>query len=106
MTTIVEDAEIEEWALKREESRLRRRGHRDKAPELLREAGIEYMSFNNGAHLVVLPGGSKIDFWPGTGKWKERPKRPVQHGSLREGRGVFNLVKHVNGKMKPGVPND
>lgn len=65
---------------KRAENRLQ-------STHMLRVAGIPFTELNNGAHLQI----GKIDFWPGTGLYKD--------GSL-EGRGIENLIQHIKDKKK------
>lgn len=42
------------------------------APDILREAGVEFTEHNEGAHLRVVVSGTKVtDFWPGTDTWRK-----------------------------------
>lgn len=68
----------------RECSKKKRANNRQSSPEILKEHGIQFKTFNNGAHLVVYGRDGLIDFWPGTGKFITR--------SGEKGRGVFNLL--------------
>lgn len=77
----------ESWKVVREESIRKRQANRQLSAAVLEKAGIPFEVKNAGAHLIVESGQGKIDFWPGTGKWKMR--------SGREGRGVKELVKAV-----------
>ena len=58
----------------------KRTSNRESSAEILKENGIDFVSHNGGAHLVV---NGSIDFWPGTGKFMVRT-----NGG--KGRGVFN----------------
>jgi hypothetical protein len=71
------------------ESSARRARHRESSPELLSAAGIEFVSKNNGAHLIVTHNGATVDFWPGTGKWNTRPADGKDH------RGVKPLIAYL-----------
>lgn len=63
---------------KRAENRLH-------STHLLKVAGINFTEHNNGAHLKI----GEIDFWPGTGLFKEDDI---------EGRGVENLIEYIKSK--------
>lgn len=67
-----------------QEKRAENRVHSTK---LLESAGIKFESFNGGAHLRVF-GANRVDFWPGTGYWKDLT-------TDRRGRGVHNLLNHL-----------
>ena len=48
----------------------KRRAHnRNDGRAALDAAGIRYQVRNDGAHLIVE---SRVDFWPGTGRWRFR----------------------------------
>ena len=72
----------------REASKAKRASNRDRSTEILVIAGIEFVSKNNGAHLIVA---GRFDFWPGTGLWHERDGRGVR----RKGRGIRSLIARV-----------
>jgi hypothetical protein len=83
-------------------SKERRAGHRERAPELLRDNQIDFTVNNGGAHLLVtyrnvydMP--RRIDFWPGTGLWI-----PQETGG--RGRGIFKLIRYINHRRKPPCP--
>ena len=59
--------------------------------EILAENRIEFESKNFGAHLIITGAKGKIDFWPSTGKWRDRIGR--------HGRGVIVLLE----RLKQGV---
>ena len=68
----------------------KRAGNRESSASILVNRGIQFDTRNEGAHLIVsLPDGTKVDFWPGTGKWKFR-------AVLKNGYGVFNLIKEID----------
>lgn len=68
----------------------RRADNREKAPEILRENGIEFTVHNGGAHFIVVGKDCLIDFWAGTERWKSR--------NQKKGFGIENLVNFVKGK--------
>jgi hypothetical protein len=67
-------------------------GFRERAPQLLNEAGIPYQSRNGGAHLMV--GTEVVDYWPGTGQWHDRR-------SGKKGRGINSLMAFMRGRDGP-----
>lgn len=70
-----------------ERSKQKRASNREKSARLLSEAGIQFQSKNDGAHLIVAGyKGHVYDFWPGTGLWRMR-------GSPRDHRGVRSLIR-------------
>lgn len=70
-----------------ERSKQKRASNREKSARLLSEAGIQFQTKNDGAHLIVTGvGGHTFDFWPGTGLWRMR-------GSAKDHRGVFSLIR-------------
>jgi hypothetical protein len=69
----------------KERSREKRASNREHSARLLRDAGIQFESKNDGAHLIVC---GSVDFWPGTGLWQVR-------GTPRQRRGVRSLIKHI-----------
>ncbi len=66
-------------------SQEKRCNNRLSSAELLRSRGVEFVSKNDGAHLII---DNRIDFWPGTGKWNFR-------GEAKYHRGVFKLLKRL-----------
>lgn len=72
-----------------QESKERRARNRESAQQVLMKAGIEFENKNEGAHLIVRHRKDVADLWPGTGLWQVRPRG-------KQGRGVFNLLKHLN----------
>lgn len=52
----------------------------------LQAEGIVFKTANGGAHLQVW---ARFDFWPGTGRWKERGM------GRRAGRGVESLIEQI-----------
>lgn len=79
------------FAALREVSQIKRASNRENGARLLREAGIDYTSHNNHAHLVIR---DRWDYWPGTGKWIDR-----RGGKHR--RGVAGLLAAI-AKLKDG----
>lgn len=69
-------------------SRERRAHNRESSAALLSAMGIAFEAKNEGAHLIVRHAGRTIDFWPGTGKWKDRRE-------VRDQRGVRKLLAHL-----------
>jgi hypothetical protein len=78
-----EEAEV--YKVLREESQKKKRDNMIKSTELLESKGVPFTSHNNGVHLIV---DDHIDFWPSTGKWKDRNNNKVK-------RGVFNLIEYL-----------
>jgi hypothetical protein len=78
-----------------ERSKQKRQGHRDRAPKLLKDAGIDFSEHNLGAHIVVFGKGETIDFWPGTGRWTVRG---AGEAYKRTKFGIFKLIKHMKGE--------
>ncbi|CUJ58834.1 Uncharacterised protein [Achromobacter xylosoxidans] len=71
----------------KERSRQKRADNREQSARMLSEAGIQFQSKNEGAHLIVAGyKGHVYDFWPGTGLWRMR-------GSSRDHRGVRSLIR-------------
>ena len=77
------------WAAHKAASVTKQANNRRPLHICLQEAGIVYVTYNNGVHLIVEGKGCKIDFWPGTGKWNSRDGT--------EGFGVRNLIAHIRG---------
>jgi hypothetical protein len=67
----------------------KRASNRSQSADYLKQRGIPFTSHNDGAHLIVEGPAGYIDFWPGTGRWKDR--------AGPAGFGVRNLVTHVAG---------
>jgi len=67
----------------------KRAENRDSSKQMLSDKGIQFTEHNNGAHLKV----GRIDFWPGTGLWKD--------GNF-EDRGVKNLIAYIKSKERKG----
>ena len=74
---------IEDYALIRQLSVMRRGENRIRGSERLTEYGISFESKNNGAHLIVE---NLIDYWPGTGLF-------IARKSKTRGRGMHNMLK-------------
>lgn len=72
-------------------SQEQRAANREASARALTDAGVKFVSKNEGAHLIVQIGRVVVDFWPGTGKW-------ICRGGGRQGRGVFNMLKIRKGE--------
>lgn len=66
----------------------KREYNRIMSKKMLTKAEIPFREFNAGAHLKLEDG--QIDFWPGTGLWKDT------FNSI-EGRGVQMLIDYMRG---------
>ncbi len=82
----------EDYRAMREDSQSRREKNRQNSAQFLRDNGIQFVSRNHGAHLII-DAGEIIDFWPGTGKWIYRQKP-------RLGRGVKELMKEIKAEVR------
>ncbi len=71
-----------------EESRVKRAANRESSAQVLTDAGVEFVTKNFGAHLIVQTAIEYIDFWPGTGLWQVR--------GGRRGRGVKQLLAYLD----------
>jgi hypothetical protein len=74
----------------RAESQARRASNRERSTQRLLDAGIGFEMRNKGAHLIVL---SRVDFWPGTGLWRDRT-------TTSHGRGLRTLLRHLESCLK------
>ena len=61
---------------------------RAEAPIKLDEAGIAWTTANDCVHIIVVGEHGRVDFWPGTEKWKQ------QHGHIH-GYGIEQLIRDV-----------
>ena len=75
------------FAAKRAASRAKRGRNREHGSKRLAELGLAFVAHNSGAHLVVQ---GCVDYWPGTGLWKDRRTRG-------EGRGLEKLLRYLKG---------
>ncbi len=75
------DGYTEAYDALRQERLEKRRRNTESSTRILSDSGIEFRSYNNGAHLLV----DEFDFWPSTGLFIDR-----QAGT--RGRGVFNMI--------------
>jgi len=66
----------------------KRAANRANSALMLEEHKISFSEHNHGAHLIVYGKFATFDFWPGTGKWVQRPTKNYQ-------RGVANLIKTI-----------
>lgn len=69
----------------REASQAKRASNRETSTQRLLDAGLPFVSKNGGAHLIVK---HRVDFWPGTGLWRDRQTPDT-------GRGIRSLLKHM-----------
>lgn len=67
----------------------KRAENRETSVAVLKERGIPFDTRNGGTHLIVGFGDVMFDFWPGTGKFKQRP-------TGIEGRGVFTMLRYYS----------
>lgn len=91
-----EDEEGNPLGLKEESARRRANSRRDSAA-MLRGKGVEFVSLNKGAHLVIE---DRVDFWPGTGLWIVRADQNRGH----RGRGVKALCKWLERNRRTSNP--
>lgn len=80
----------EVFRLMTEQKKAKRASNTEKSTQILRDKGIEFVSKNGGAHLIIDSNNGRINFWPSTGLW-------TVNGSKKEGRGVFTMIKFING---------
>lgn len=80
-----DDSIAHTFSAMRKMSQEKRASNREASAAMLIEAGIQFESKNDGAHLIVA---DKYDFWPGTGLWMER-------GKTQRSRGVRGLIKRI-----------
>lgn len=73
----------------REHKKEKKLDNKAYSTEALRKAGIEFVSKNEGLHLMVIGKVGFIDFWPSTGKWKCRT-------SGKYLRGIKSLIKYID----------
>lgn len=70
------------------ESQARRAHNRKSSEEILKMHRISFVSKNFGAHLIVSNGTKTVDFWPGTGLWRDR-------ANGENNGGVNNLCRYM-----------
>lgn len=76
-------------------SQDKRASNRENSTGMLTDKKIPFVTHNLGVHLIVA---GKWDFWPGTGKFKER--HGIAGKSLRAGRGVRHLIRFIEEDAK------
>jgi hypothetical protein len=87
----------------RERAKSKRVKNYQHSVALLRERGVSFTLHNNGWQLVIRRGLRVWEFWPSTGSYVERsnelsPARIAAYPQrLSKGRGVFNLLKALEG---------
>lgn len=79
----------EMWSEYKKMKQDARTQRREKAPDQLTQAGINFTEHNNGAHLIVETHMGLVDFWPGTTRWKTRTFPAI------EGFGVQKLLQYA-----------
>lgn len=81
-----DDAEsVEIWRALKLQDQERRAANRETGPLILAEHGVEFVSKNNGAHLIIGK-PAVVNFWPGTQRWTA-----VRNSSVN-GRGAKGLI--------------
>lgn len=87
--TIASVEEHVQFFKNRRKANQRKKAHnRENSPKMLKEAGVQFRSCNDGLHLIVQGPKEAIDFWPGTGKWRERGTNITRYG-------VRGLIKYI-----------
>lgn len=81
------------YAQKRAQQRIKRESNRLYATEFLKCHQVPFVSLNHGYMLRITVPDEVIDFYPTTGLWKTKAETR---------RGIFNLWKHVRGKLGKG----
>ena len=81
------------YAQKRAQQRIKRESNRLYATEFLKRHKVPFVSLNQGYMLRITVPDEVIDFYPTTGLWQTKAETR---------RGVFNLWKHVRGKLCRG----
>lgn len=81
------------YAQKRAQQRIKRESNRLYATEFLKRHKVPFVSLNQGYTLRITVPDEVIDFYPTTGLWQTKAETR---------RGVFNLWKHVRGKLCKG----
>jgi hypothetical protein len=66
----------------------RKQNNLEYSTQLLIDKNISFESKNYGVHLIVNHNNKIIDFWPSTGKWKDRKKSHYC-------RGVKKLIAYI-----------
>ena len=81
------------YAQKRAQQRIKRESNRLYATEFLRHREVPFVVLNRGYMLRITVSDEVIDFYPTTGLWQTKSEKR---------RGIFNLWKHVRGKLCKG----
>ena len=81
------------YAQKRAQQRSKREANRLYAKEFLKRHEVPFTDLNQGYMLRITVSDEVIDFYPTTGLWQTKAETR---------RGVFNLWKHVRGKLCRG----
>lgn len=86
-----ENETTEMWAGYHEARRQKRVQNAAYSTQALTDAGVHFRAYNGGAHLIIQHEGKTVDFWPGTGLWKDRMR-------ATQNRGLVRLLKHLGVK--------
>lgn len=66
----------------------------EKSTKKLNQLGIDFVSKNNGLHLIINKGKYVYDFYPSTSKYRIRERGVgIKGGKLRIG--LMNLLQHM-----------
>jgi len=68
------------WRARRTKKQVKRETNRKTSAEILIERGIAFRTNNDGVHLMIDADSGVIDFWPGTGRWKDRETNTTGFG--------------------------
>lgn len=79
-----------DWRDHKRERAAKRENNLESSTKMLRDAGVVFVSKNNGLHIVIQTGKGIINFWPSTGLWS--------HAGTSN-RGVKNLIEFIE-KLK------
>lgn len=88
------ELEENDWEEFRRRDKARRAKRREKAPDWLKEMGVEFGSHNRGAHLILYPPNHpSINYWPGTGRWQVRPDGEIKRGKRELEKFLLKIIK-------------
>jgi hypothetical protein len=89
------DEHYSEYGKNREGMQAKRAHNTEASTYALIDAGVEYTSHNNGAHLKIKCAQGMIDFWPSTGLYHLTTSQHV-----KKGRGVRHVIRIAKDKLK------
>lgn len=85
------------WREIRRERQEKRSRNRENGAAMLAAAGHRFDDPNHGRHLIVE---GRVDYWPGTGPWRQR-------GGPARGRGIRTLLRFLGSvKRKPNISHE